>query len=130
MKKILSEPLFHFFIIALVFFAIHLSINPDEQEALVIDVSDEKVAQLQQHFVKTWQREPTQQEIAALVRNFTLDEIYYREAMALGLGENDNVIRRRLRQKMEVLVQDISALNVPTEQTLNEFYQENINHSS
>ena len=130
MKKLLSEPLFHFFIIALAFFAIHRSTTPNEQEALVIDVSNEKVAQLQQHFFKTWQREPTQQEITALVRNFTLDEIYYREAMALGLGENDNVIRRRLRQKMEVMVQDISALNVPTEQKLNEFYQDNINQYS
>ena len=39
----------------------------------------------------------------ALVEDFIREEVYYREALALGLDRDDTVIRRRLRQKMEFL---------------------------
>jgi len=127
LKRFASEPLVHFFIIALTFFVVYQLVNPNEQEEYKIEVSAENVSHLQKYFKKTWQRDPSKEELSALIRNFTLDEIYYREAMALGLNENDNVIRRRLRQKMEVMLQDLSVLSDPSQLELNEFYQANIN---
>ena len=49
---------------------------------------------------KTWGRPPSEAELQALVRDHIKEEIYYREALKLGLDVNDTVIRRRLRQKM------------------------------
>jgi peptidyl-prolyl cis-trans isomerase C len=51
----------------------------------------------------TWRRPPQPQEIDALIRDYIKEEIYYREAKRLGLDEDDTVIRRRLRSKMEYL---------------------------
>jgi hypothetical protein len=41
--------------------------------------------------------------------------------MALGLDKDDTIIRRRLRQKIEFLTDDVAALAEPTEAELNAF---------
>jgi hypothetical protein len=69
-------------------------------------------------FAKTWQRPPTPEELAGLVRSHVREEVYYREAMALGLDKDDTVIRRRLRQKMEFIADDIAAQAKPTDAEL------------
>lgn len=56
---------------------------------------------LGERFAKTWQRAPNSTELKALVDDYVLEEIYYRKALQLGLDQNDPMIRRRLRQKME-----------------------------
>jgi hypothetical protein len=45
--------------------------------------------------------------------------VYYREALALGLDKDDLIIRRRLRQKMEFVSDDIAARAQPTDDELN-----------
>jgi hypothetical protein len=50
-----------------------------------------------------WRRPPTRAELDRLVEDHVREEIYYREALALGLDQDDTVIRQRLRQKMEFL---------------------------
>ena len=50
-----------------------------------------------------WKRQPTGTELEALIDGDVRDEVYYREALALGMDRNDTVIRRRMRQKMEFL---------------------------
>ena len=54
-------------------------------------------------FEAVWRRRPTEAELAGLIEDFVREEVYYREALALGLDRDDTVIRRRLRQKMEFL---------------------------
>ena len=49
------------------------------------------------------------------------EEVYCREAMALGLDKDDTVIRRRLRQKMEFISDDIAAISEPTDADLNAY---------
>ena len=51
------------------------------------------------------------------------EEVYYREAMALGLDKDDTVIRRRLRQKMEFVSDDIAAQAEPTDADLDAYLQ-------
>ena len=66
-------------------------------------------------------RPPTQQELEGLIRDHVREEIYYREALALGLDRDNAVIRRHLRQKMEFLSDDIAAQGDPSEEDLAEF---------
>ena len=60
-------------------------------------------------FTRTWQRPPTREELEGLIRDRVREEVYYREALALGLDKDDMVIRRRLRQKMEFVTDDVVA---------------------
>ena len=50
-----------------------------------------------------WRRPPTREELDRLVADFVREEVLYREALGLGLDQEDLVVRRRLVQKMEVL---------------------------
>jgi hypothetical protein len=49
------------------------------------------------------------------------DEIATREATALGLDQDDTVIRRRLRQKLEFVSEDIAAQAEPTDADLDAY---------
>jgi hypothetical protein len=62
-----------------------------------------------------WSRPPTADEIKGLVDDYIAEEIYYREAVAMGLDQDDTVIRRRLRQKMEFISADAAAAVEPTD---------------
>ena len=56
----------------------------------------------------TWQRPPTNEEMEGLIRERIREEVYYQEALALGLDKDDIIIRRRLQQKMEFIAHDIA----------------------
>ena len=58
-------------------------------------------------FARTWQRPPTTEEVKGLIDQYVREEILSREAIKLGLEQNDTVIRRRLQQKMEFIAEDL-----------------------
>ncbi len=94
----------HFLALALVIFGLYGALNqskdlPPDQ----IVVTAPKIEQFVSIFAKTWQRPPTAIELKGLIDDYVKEEIYYREALALGLDKDDTVIRRRLRLKMEFL---------------------------
>jgi hypothetical protein len=73
-----------------------------------IVVSAGQVESLIATFMRSWRRPPTPAELRGLVDEQIKQEIYFREAVALGLDQNDIVVRRRLRQKMEFVAADAS----------------------
>ncbi len=103
--RALREPLLHFLLIGLAVFALYRSeAGPPVADAQrVIDVTPAAVDRLAAQFESVWRRAPTEDELAALLDDHVREEVYYREALALGLDRDDTVIRRRLRQKMEFL---------------------------
>ena len=104
-SRLLREPLVHFAVLALAIFAAHYALTPsaNESSANNIVISEPKIEQMAAVFAKTWQRPPSPQELKGLIDNYVKEEIYVREALALGLDKDDTVIRRRLQQKMEFL---------------------------
>lgn len=99
------EPLVHFFIGGLAIFLLSMWRGPDVDPASrSIDITEEQVARLSAGWEQMWRRQPDANEIDALIRDYIKEEIYYREAKRLGLDEDDAIIRRRLRSKMEFLV--------------------------
>ena len=125
----IREPLVHFLLIgAGLFLLFGLKGNPASLSGgqsgpltarIVITQGD--IDQMIALFGKTWQRTPTEEEIEGLVNEFVRDEIYYREAIAIGLDKDDAVLRRRLRQKMEFIFEDISSGAEPTDKELATF---------
>ena len=75
------------------------------------------IEQLSRIFEKTWQRPPSPVELERLVDDFILEEAYYREALAMGIDRDDTIIRRRLRQKVEFLTDDLASA-LPTDDEL------------
>lgn len=102
--KALREPLAHFLIAGLAVFAFSsLRDAPVDPASRTIIISEEQVSRLAANWQAAWHRAPTPREIDALIRDHVKEEIYYREARRLGLDEDDPIIRRRLRSKMEDL---------------------------
>ena len=87
-----------------------------------IVVTAEQVAQARAAAAVLQGREPTPEELAALIEPTVRDEVMYREALALGLDENDDEVRRRLIEKMSYLTQDLADPEPSSEQALHEFY--------
>ena len=81
-----------------------------------IVVSASQVANLGDGFARTWRRLPNEQELQGLIEDYIRDEVFYREGRAAGLDRDDVIIRRRVRQKMEFLAEDMSVPEPSEEQ--------------
>jgi len=125
MKKLLREPLVHFLLLGLGLFLLFGIVgDSDDAPADRIVVSTARVAQLTEIFTRTWQRPPTEQELQGLIENHIREEVYYREALAMGLDRDDTIVRRRLRQKLEFFTDDLVAAVAPTEEQLEAYLSE------
>lgn len=124
MKKILKEPLLHFLVIGALIFIIFSVINKEEVnlDGKKIVVSAGDIERLSANWAKKRNRPPTEQELKGLVESYIREEIYYREALALGLDQDDSILRRRLMQKMEFLSNDLADLSNPDETVLNDYF--------
>lgn len=126
MHRILKDPLLHFLLIGAALFLVFGLFKGragNEENKIIITFGD--IEALQASFSRTWQRPPTDDELSGLIEDKVRDEIAYREAVAMGLDQDDAVIRRRLRMKMELLVEDIAGLSSPTDEELAAFLQKN-----
>lgn len=125
-RSILREPLLHFLLLGALLFVFGGVLGGDPgPESTDIVVTQGKIDQLADGFRRTWQRPPTEPELYGLVEDFIKEEIFYREALAMGLEEDDAVIRRRLRQKMEFFTQDLALQADPTQEELQQYLDAN-----
>jgi peptidyl-prolyl cis-trans isomerase C len=100
---------------------------PDDAAAeQTVYISEVRIDSLSVSWEKRWNRPPTEAELAGLVRTYLREDILSREAMAMGLDEDDHIIRRRLAQKLEFLTNDLVQLKEPLEGELEAFLAENI----
>ena len=126
LRRLLSEPLLHFLVLGAALFLLFRLVGdragerPDE-----IVVSAGQIDHLVEVWTKTWLRPPTSVELQGLIDDHIMEEILYREALALGLDRDDVIIRRRLRQKMEFLVDDFAETVEPTDEELEAFLRDN-----
>jgi hypothetical protein len=118
----LREPLLHFLVIGIALFAVYMALHPGAMDSpREIVVTQARVDALAENFARTWSRSPTPEELQGLVNDYVAEEVYYREAMVMGLDRDDVVIRRRLRQKMEFISADVAAAETPTDAQLADY---------
>ena len=112
-KTLWREPLLHFLLIGAALF-IYYDLTADNVEAPPkrIHVERGQVEQLAANFRRTWSRPPTAQELDALVEGYVREEVFYREALAMGLDRDDPMVRRRLRMKLEFMLEDLATQDV------------------
>jgi hypothetical protein len=124
LRRLLREPLLHFFILGAALFALYGWLNRDGFDGPnEIVVSRGQTASLKAQFERVWQRPPTDQELAGLIDNWVREEVFYREALAMGLDRDDPVVRRRLQQKVEFIL-DSAIPAAPTTEELQRWLDE------
>ncbi len=120
----LREPLLHFLIAGGgVFLLFAMLSGPGDESNKEINVSVGRVEHLVLIFQKTRQRLPTQEELAGLIESYIVEELLYREAVAIGLDRDDTIVRRRMRQKMDFLLDDLATIE-PTDEELQQYLSE------
>jgi hypothetical protein len=124
--KILREPLVHFmFIGAAIYLLYGVFAEPvPEADDKTIVVTAGEVEWMQTAWQKRWNRPPTAEEFDGLIQQYIKETVLYREALTMGLNKHDQVIRRRLAQKLEFLAKDLVALTPPTEAELQSYFDE------
>jgi len=124
LKKLVREPLLHFLVLAAALFVVYSLVSKgSSDEGGKIVITQGQLASMWDSFTQTRQREPTRDEWEGLIRERVKEEVYYREALALGMDKDDLIIRRRLQQKMEFVSDDVSAQAQPTDDELRAYLQ-------
>jgi hypothetical protein len=119
--RLVREPLLHFFVLGAALFGLYHLVSARSPVADRILVTAGTVHTLSETFRLTWQRPPTRSELDGLIANHVREEILVREARRLGLDQDDTVVRRRLRTKMDILADDMAGVSRPTDAQLQEF---------
>jgi peptidyl-prolyl cis-trans isomerase C len=122
--KLLREPLLHFmFIGAAIYLLYGVFAEPvPEGDDKTIVVSAGEIEWMQTSWQKRWNRPPTAAEFDGLIQQYIKETVLYREALTMGLNQHDQVIRRRLAQKLEFLAKDLVALTPPTDEELHAYF--------
>jgi len=107
-RPLLHEPLVHFVAIGLLLFLLHGRVAPADEANRRIVVDQARVDDMAREYRAQLGRSPAPKELKGLVDTYVHDEILYREGMAQGLGRDDPVIRRRILQKYEIILEEES----------------------
>ena len=124
--KYLREPLLHFMLIGAVIYLLYAVFAEPAAEDIdkTIVVSAGEIEWMNTAWQKRWSRAPTREELDGLIKQYIKETVLYREALTMGLNKHDQVIRRRLAQKLEFLAKDLVALTPPTEEELQAYFIE------
>jgi len=127
-RRLVREPLVHFLLLGGLLFGAWYAFSdqPRVSDSNRIVIDEAQMASLAATFQRTWLRPPTHKELVGLVQDRIREEVLYREALALGLDRDDQVIRRRLRQKMEFVSTDLAEPDPPTEAELQAYLDANM----
>jgi peptidyl-prolyl cis-trans isomerase C len=129
MPRLLKEPFVHFVAIGAALFALYQvsgNLRPavaGAEEVIVID--QREFDHLKELWKIRWKRDPAPGDVRALLERHLRQEVFYREALRMNLDHNDEIIKKRLSQKMEAVANDLSTLTQPpTEERLKAFFHD------
>ena len=124
MRELFKKPSVHIFILGLIVAAAMLIAKgppvTDASKRVVITGAD--LLQQRAAFMRTWQREPTADELRSALEQHIRQEVLYREALARGYDRDDLVVRRAMQQKMEFLAASQALQEPPTEEEIEAFF--------
>jgi PPIC-type PPIASE domain len=123
-KRWLMEPMLHFIVVGALLFAADGLLNRrgEGDNSPIVRVTASEVDWLRETWTRQWQRPPDERELRGLISDYLKEGLLAREAREWGLDENDTIVRRRLAQKMEFLVQNTARLPDPLDEELLKLY--------
>jgi peptidyl-prolyl cis-trans isomerase C len=125
LKRILTEPFVHFLVIGAALFLLGERLERQQQaDRYAITVGSAELKRFAGLWEKQYGGEPSADELNELAENYIRQEVLYREAISLGLDKGDEVVKRRMVQKLEFLQQDLWTAQEPPDSELQEYYRE------
>jgi parvulin-like peptidyl-prolyl isomerase len=125
LQTLRQEPLIHFALIGIAIFAADAWLTPANSDSVSssggITIEQSRLANWQHQFRRDNGRQPTDAEQQATITRWIDEEVLYREALRLGLHQNDAIVRRQLIQKMEFVIEGATPLPPATDQQLQTF---------
>jgi hypothetical protein len=121
-RRLSHEPLLHFFAAGLVLFAA-AERHREHTDLRRIVVTPVQVRQLVEAYSAEFGTAPGPKTLAGLVDHYVEEEVLYREGLARRLDQDDEIVRRRIVQKMQFLQQDLSAPSEPAAAELAAWFQ-------
>jgi parvulin-like peptidyl-prolyl isomerase len=123
--RILREPLMHFFLAGLILF-VAADAYKRANDIYRIEITPERVAALELSYQQQFGAPPTPAAREALIGRYIDEEVLFREGLAMGLDRGDEIVRRRVVQKMQFLQQDLQPPREPSEQELRSWYDSHL----
>jgi len=124
-RRLLGEPMLHFLVIGIGLFAAYQWMAPVDSDGRRIVITQGVVDDLVTQHVAARGREPSSTELNHLVESYVRDEILYREGVRLGLDRDDIVVKRRVRQKIEVIAEEDASTRAPSDADLSAYLTAN-----
>jgi peptidyl-prolyl cis-trans isomerase C len=128
LKRCLREPLLHFLLLGVVLFAAYAymqrgrgGVESSKQIALTFD----DLRTMDMYFQSQWHRQPTPAEFQAMVEDKVREEVLYREGLAMGLDKDDEIVKRRIAQKMQFLAEDVASAHEPSTAEIKSWFDKN-----
>ncbi len=123
--RFLHEPLVQFMLLGAMLFALQAALGtPEDAEDSEIEISAGQIEHLRATWARKRGRAPSNAELRELVDGHLREEVYYREAVRMGLAEDDVIVRRRLAHKLEFLINNRTIPDQPPEPELEAFFAE------
>ena len=123
-RSLAREPLVHFVLAGFVLF-IGGEVHRSRTDVHHIVVTEQREAHLASRYELQFGAPPDASTLARLVERDIEEEMLFRQGLALGLDQDDEIVRRRIVQKMRFLLEDLSAPGEPSDAELNAYYQAN-----
>jgi len=123
-RSLLREPLLHFLLIGLALFVLYGQASPGGSDTRRIVVGQGQVDDMVRQYRSTFHRSPTPAELNGLIDTYVRDEIVYREGLSMGLDQDDAVVKRRIRQKYD-LISEEAERSAPTDADLAAYLKAN-----
>ena len=124
-RTLVREPMLHFLVIGIALFAVYQWRAPGDSSGRTIVITRGVVNDLVTQHVAARGREPSGAELNHLVETYVHDEVLYREGVKLGLERDDIVVKRRVRQKIEMIAEEDASTRAPTDADLSSYLTAN-----
>jgi hypothetical protein len=115
----------HFILLGSALFAVNHSLE-ERARFTRITITRDQVQGIVDNYRLQYGGLPSPQQLDSLIESFTKEEIFYHEALKLGLDTDDEIIRRRLVQKYEFLQEDLATPSQPTDSQLGDYYRQHL----
>ena len=136
MNSFLKQPLIHFLLIGLGFFVLFQVVgnNDGSADSKTIVVDKNALLTHLQYRSKAFNEATFEEKLAnmpdeelqEMIKEYIREEVLFREARAMGMDQNDYIIKRRMIQKVEFIAQGLSEITTElSEKEIQQYYDEN-----
>ncbi len=125
--RLLTEPLFHFMLLGLALFLAERAYHA-RADVYRIEVTPAHVAQLSRNYALQYGAPPDAATLEQVIEDDVREEMLYRQGRTLKLDQDDIIVRRRIVQKEQFLIENLHPPAEPNPAQLAAYYAQHAEH--